>query len=415
MSGGAVSNAVVEGCSGALGSVIALLATYPLKTIYTLQALSTGGSSVSEAEADVSSRLLAVARFLKQYKVCNRQVLLYVHKILSTLYAGLGPNVVESALSSGVYFFFYSKLREQAVILSKRGCSAAGNRSKDIGVIASLLVATTAGALNQLITMPASVVATRIQGHRSLTKRPPTTWETIASVFREDGLAGFWKGLLPSMILLANPAVQYMLFEKIKALLKYWKAQRLAQAEKMSDEAAAAAAATAASAQQQHDQKELPRRCSADSDEAMEAATAASKAAAGQRQAAGRAPPSSGSVELSAGEVFLAGALAKIGATVATYPLIVVKARLQASSSAASNSSGGTAYRASTWGVVADTARHEGMGGFFKGLRAKILQTALNAALMLMLKEQLHGVTKTALTCLTSGPAGAAPAPAAAG
>ncbi|GIL56566.1 hypothetical protein Vafri_11907 [Volvox africanus] len=401
--GGAVSDAVVEGCSGALGSVIALLATYPLKTIYTLQALSTGGSSVSGAEAETSSRLLAVARFLKQYK-------------LSMLYAGLGPNVVESALSSGVYFFFYSKLREHAVILSRRGCCAAGaeNRSKDIGVIASLLVATAAGALNQIITMPASVVATRIQGHRSLagaasTKRPPTTWETIASVFREDGLAGFWKGLLPSMILLANPAVQYMLFEKIKALLKYWKAQRLAQAEKMSGEAATA------SAQQQHDEQELPRRCSADSDEAMEAVTAASKAAVGQRQAAGRPPSSSSSLELSAGEVFLAGALAKIGATVATYPLIVVKARLQASSPAASNSSGGTAYRASTWGVVADTARNEGMGGFFKGLRAKILQTALNAALMLMLKEQLHGVTKTALTCLAPGLAGAAPAPTAAG
>ncbi|GIL93404.1 hypothetical protein Vretimale_6054 [Volvox reticuliferus] len=408
--GGAVSNAVVEGCSAALGSVIALLATYPLKTIYTLQALSTGGSSVSQAEAETGSRLLAVARFLEQYK-------------LSTLYAGLGPNIVESALSSGVYFFFYSKLREQAVIWSKRGCSAAGaeNRSKDIGVIASLLVATVAGGLNQLITMPASVVATRMQGYRSLagaaaTKRPPTTWETIAAVFREGGMAGFWKGLLPSMILLANPAVQYMLFEKIKALLKYWKAQRLAQAKKLSGEVAATAAATGGP-QQQHDQQELPRCCSADNNEPMEAATAASKAAAEQRQAAGSPSSSGASIELSAGEVFLAGALAKIGATVATYPLIVVKARLQASSSssAAKNTSGGAAYRASTWGVVVDTARNEGVGGFFKGLRAKILQTALNAALMLMLKEQLHGVTKTALTCLATGPVVAAPTTVSAG
>ncbi|GFH23712.1 uncharacterized protein HaLaN_31635 [Haematococcus lacustris] len=39
----------------------------------------------------------------------------------------------------------------------------------------------------------------------------------------------------------------------------------------------------------------------------------------------------------------------------------------------------------------------EGLSGFFKGLKAKILQTALNAALMLMLKEQLFTVVKRLL------------------
>ena len=42
--------------------------------------------------------------------------------------------------------------------------------------------------------------------------------------------------------------------------------------------------------------------------------------------------------------------------------------------------------------------QEEGTGGFFKGLRAKILQTALNAALMLMLKEQCFNATKAALS-----------------
>ncbi|GLC37465.1 hypothetical protein PLESTB_001857200 [Pleodorina starrii] len=382
MSSPAVSNAVVEGCSGALGSVAALLATYPLKTIYTLQALSTGDTNGAAGVAEPSSRLLVLARFLQQYK-------------LSTLYAGLGPNVVESALSSGVYFFFYSKLRETAVAWSwsKRGGGSGGeSRSRDIGVLASLLVATTAGALNQLITMPVSVVATRVQGYQSLkgasaSTRPPTTWETIASVFREDGLAGFWKGLLPSMILLANPAVQYMLFEKIKALFKFWKEQRLARS---------AAAGAAAAGGGGGGGELLPRRCSADSDEAM--APAAAKAAAA-------APPAAKAVTLSAGEVFLAGALAKIGATIVTYPMIVIKARLQASSSSSSAAKAGASSSSSTWGVIVDTARNEGPGGFFKGLRAKILQTALNAALMLMLKEQLHGVTKAALSCCAAAPA----------
>ncbi|KXZ43119.1 hypothetical protein GPECTOR_102g72 [Gonium pectorale] len=369
------STAVVEGVSGSLGSVIALLATYPLKTIYTLQALSTGGGSHAPAEAldeGAWGRLLATLEFLQTYK-------------LSNLYAGLGPNVVESGLSSGVYFFFYSKLRQQAVAWSRARAAAAGKDAssgggggKDVGVLASLLVATAAGALNQLITMPASVVATRIQGYQSLPgaregRRPPSTWETIASVWREDGVGGFWKGLLPSMILLANPAVQYMLFEKIKALMLLWKEQRLR---------AAAAAAKAAAAAAAADEELLSRRRSADSDEAIEAAAEAPKAAAARAAAAG-------GVSLSAGE-----------------------ARVQAASAASAQSGG---LRASTWGVIADTARREGAGGFFKGLRAKILQTALNAALMLMLKEQLHGATRSALAAAAEGVGAAVASASAAG
>ncbi|KAG2426984.1 hypothetical protein HXX76_012768 [Chlamydomonas incerta] len=390
------SKAVVEALSGSVGSVLALLATYPLKTIYTLQALSTGSGDGAPSVPTDENKALAVLRFLQTYK-------------LSTLYAGMGPNIVESGLSSGVYFFFYSALKERAVAWQRARAARAGvissgpggGRGDNIGVVASLLVATAAGALNQLITMPASVVATRIQGYQSLPGakaggRPPSTWETITAVFREDGLGGFWKGLLPSMILLANPAVQYMLFEKIMNALKAWKARRLAAEAR----AAAAAAKEAELAAEEHRETRaaLARRRSADSDDALDGA-AADAAAADAAAAKPAAPVSAADVKLSATEVFLAGALAKIGATVVTYPLIVVKARLQASSKAAGSGAGGAAARpVSTWSIVSETARNEGLGGFFKGLRAKILQTALNAALMLMLKEQLHDVTRAALS-----------------
>lgn len=46
--------------------------------------------------------------------------------------------------------------------------------------------------------------------------------------------------------------------------------------------------------------------------------------------------------------------------------------------------------------VACARTQDEGVGGFFKGLKAKILQTALNAALMLMLKEQCYDFTKAA-------------------
>jgi hypothetical protein len=44
---------------------------------------------------------------------------------------------------------------------------------------------------------------------------------------------------------------------------------------------------------------------------------------------------------------------------------------------------------AGTWDAIRRIWAEEGPGGYFKGMQAKILQTALNAALMLMIKEQV--------------------------
>lgn len=81
-SGKGISDATVEAVSGSIGSIVSLVATYPLKTIYTLQALSTSGDA---------SAALSTLDVIKKYKL--------------GLYAGLEPNIVESGLSSGVYFY----------------------------------------------------------------------------------------------------------------------------------------------------------------------------------------------------------------------------------------------------------------------------------------------------------------------
>jgi hypothetical protein len=44
--------------------------------------------------------------------------------------------------------------------------------------------------------------------------------------------------------------------------------------------------------------------------------------------------------------------------------------------------------------------REEGAGGFFKGMNAKLLQTALNAALMLSIKEQVYTGTAAAVNAV---------------
>lgn len=63
----------------------------------------------------------------------------------------------------------------------------------------------------------------------------------------------------------------------------------------------------------------------------------------------------------------------QVGATIATYPLIVVKSRLQAGSK-----SGDPRLRyTSAFDAVLRIWEHEGLGGFFGGIQAKIFQTAI--------------------------------------
>lgn len=85
-------------------------------------------------------------------------------------------------------------------------------------------------------------------------------------IYDEGGILGFWKGVVPTLLMVANPTVQYAIYEWLKA--------RLAEAKLRG--------------------KTTTKRPS-----------------------------------YSASDIFVMSALAKLGATVMTYPMQLVKSRLQ--------------------------------------------------------------------------------------
>ena len=92
-------------------------------------------------------------------------------------------------------------------------------------------------------------------------------------VHRENGLAGFWKGIAPSLVMVVNPTLQYILYE--------WLCNRL---------------------------RDIRR-----------GGAVPAHAAAGPI------------VRLTPRDVFMLSALAKLGATLVTYPMLLIKSRLQVS------------------------------------------------------------------------------------
>ncbi|CAL5218643.1 g345 [Coccomyxa viridis] len=140
------------------------------------------------------------------------------------LYAGIAPALLGAGLSWGIYFTAYNnaKMRWQ----SARGEST-------LPAPLHLLSAAEAGCIVCLITNPIWVIKTRLQLQRatnlrssaakaarrvSSTRASPYRGFThaVARIAKEEGFAGFYRGLLPSLLLVSHGAIQFMVYEELK-------------------------------------------------------------------------------------------------------------------------------------------------------------------------------------------------------
>lgn len=321
------SNAAIEGASGAMGGIIALLATYPLMTVSTMQA--TRGRT-----RDIEQQNLTVPAKKRSGFLADVAELVSKHG-WTGLYRGLEPALLGTAVSQGVYFYLYSSFRQMAVA---RMQTQQKTKSEDIGVGGSLLVAALAGCGNVLLTTPIWTVATRMQAQQKKADGLPDPnkregpIKTAQEIYEESGLGGLWNGCLPALIMVSNPTVQYVIYEWLVARLAEW------------------------------------RRSTA--------------------VASNKVPGKPG-----AGEFFVMSALAKLGATILTYPILLVKSRLQA----ASKHTHADLQYSGTYDALKRIWHKEGFLGFYDGLRAKIVQSVLAAALLMSIKEELTNTARVLL------------------
>lgn len=126
---------------------------------------------------------------------------------LSGLYAGLGSSLIGTASTNFTYFYCYSLVRNA---YNKRYNPSGGTLSTAMELILGAL----AGAMTTLVTTPVSVVTTRQQTLPSNERQGVLS--TCATIVQEEGIAGLWRGIRPSLILCVNPAITYGSFEKVK-------------------------------------------------------------------------------------------------------------------------------------------------------------------------------------------------------
>eukprot|EP00928_Gymnodinium_smaydae_P009507 TRINITY_DN13570_c0_g1_i1.p1 TRINITY_DN13570_c0_g1~~TRINITY_DN13570_c0_g1_i1.p1 ORF type:complete len:306 (+),score=45.62 TRINITY_DN13570_c0_g1_i1:74-991(+) len=276
--------------SGSVAGQVAITVFYPLNLIRTKRQLQD-----RESKRNVFQ---GVAEFAKTEGVL-------------ALYVGLWANLVCIGSSNFVYFYIYNGLRA-AVLTRKRH----RGRVERISAKANLVIASVAGSLNVLITNPLWVASMRImaKGMRKAHEEDGVL-ESLQRIASTEGVRALWNGVLPSLMLVSNPVVQFVTYEYLK---KLWQ-----------------------------------RIC---------------------RRSA-----------LRGFEFFLIGALAKVAATVATYPIQLAQSRLR-------NTKHIDCSSEEYSGVVdclVKTARKDGVRGLFRGMEAKLWQTVLGAAFHFAVYEKL--------------------------
>ncbi|KAG2542404.1 hypothetical protein PVAP13_9NG841700 [Panicum virgatum] len=239
-----MSSAAVNGLAGAGGGIIAQIITYPLQTVNTRQQTERSAKKRKPGGGPTDTSTLFQLLQLIQTEGWGG------------LYSGLKPSLVGTAASQGIYYYFYQILKNKVEhVAVARGKKGLGDGT--VGMLSWLGIAAVAGSINVLLTNPIWVIVTRMQTHTQAERKileskkdlllneiyranslevsilkdrlvklesekphPYGTLQAIREVYRESGIRGFWKGLVPTLIMVCNPSIQFMIYETMAKRLQ---------------------------------------------------------------------------------------------------------------------------------------------------------------------------------------------------
>ncbi|KAG2225315.1 hypothetical protein INT45_005559 [Circinella minor] len=181
--------------AGSFGAMFALTLVYPLDIIKTRIQVQAKHDGVDDKEQEhYNSALDGIKQIMGKEGVAG-------------LYAGLGSSLLGTASTNFTYFYCYSLVRD---FYNKNYNPGGGTSSAAM----ELLLGAIAGAMTTLVTTPIAVLTTRQQTLPSNERQG--IFGTATTILAEEGVAGLWKGIRPSLILCVNPAITYGSFEKMK-------------------------------------------------------------------------------------------------------------------------------------------------------------------------------------------------------
>jgi len=135
------------------------------------------------------------------------------------LYQGLSPALLGNAASWGLYFAFYTEAKAQWLEhkVATRTLEADRYGNLELGAKEHILCATAAGWLTSLCTNPIWVLKTRMQVQSYGSEGRYTSMADGARrIWQKEGVAGLYRGLVPSLFGVSHGVVQFVIYEDLK-------------------------------------------------------------------------------------------------------------------------------------------------------------------------------------------------------
>lgn len=175
-------DAFYHACAGTGGGAIAMSTFFPLDHIRTHLQIST----------KEQNSLTAIRELIERDGI-------------PSLYSGLAPILGSLAVSNFIYFYSYNALK---AVQAKKGT---------ITTTQNLVIAAIAGIINVYTTCPLWVVATRLRVQKKGDKKYTGLLDGIVKVYNEEGLSALWSGAGASVMLVSNPTIQFVTYDKLKS------------------------------------------------------------------------------------------------------------------------------------------------------------------------------------------------------
>ncbi|PYH79623.1 peroxisomal membrane protein Pmp47 [Aspergillus uvarum CBS 121591] len=200
------SDNIAHALAGAGGGILSMALTYPLITLSTRAQV--------ESKRAHSTIYDAVRRIVRREGFAG-------------LYSGLESALFGISVTNFVYYYWYEWTRSAF----EKAAAKAGRASRKLTTVESMIAGAIAGIATVMITNPIWVVNTRMTARKSDSdqeslpgafpgKERATTIATLMDLLRREGPKALFAGVLPALVLVVNPILQYTIFEQLKNIVE---------------------------------------------------------------------------------------------------------------------------------------------------------------------------------------------------
>lgn len=130
-------------------------------------------------------------------------------------------------MTNFVYYYWYEWTRAAF----EKAAEKAGRASKKLTTVEAIIAGAIAGSATVLLTNPIWVINTRMTARRNEADEPglpggekpkksKSTIQTLLDLLKNEGPTALFAGVLPALVLVINPILQYTIFEQLKNVLE---------------------------------------------------------------------------------------------------------------------------------------------------------------------------------------------------